>query len=349
MKKVKNNLLIWILPLLIIAAAAGCKNTTTTPASTPTPADTATLVHTATLVNTATLVSTAAIGTATVTMTNTVAVTSSPINTATTTMTSTVVIPSATATITSTSTSVVVYPVITLGAAASFGAFGGSAGITNDGIYTVVAGNIGTTGASTLITGFHDSNADVYTETPLNMGDITGLVYCDTPAPGSADKLVIAQQALADASTAYGVLAALPAGTDPSGSGELGGLLLTPGTYTSAGGTFGITTNDLTLDAQGNSSAVFVFQMATTLTVGQAGQPRSIILVNNAKAANVYWQVGSSAVINAAGGGTMEGTIICNAGAAFSTAGYVTLTNLNGRVLSLGASVTLVNTVINVQ
>jgi hypothetical protein len=242
----------------------------------------------------------------------------------------------------------VVYPVVELGSASAFAVFGGTAGTTNSGIDTVITGDVGTTGASTLVTGFHDSNADIYTETTLNIGAVSGLVYCDVPAPGSADKLVIAQQAWDDASTAYGYLAGLPAGTDP-GAGELGNLVLAPGTYTAAGGTFGITLGDLTLDAQGNSNAVFVFQMATTLTVGQAAQPRSIILINNAKAANVYWQVGSSAVINAAGGGTMEGTIICNAGAAFSTAGNAALTVLNGRALSLGASVTLVNTVITAQ
>jgi hypothetical protein len=107
---------------------------------------------------------------------------------------------------------------------------------------------------------------------------------------------------------------------------------------------------DLTLDAQGDANAVFIFQMATTLTVGGPGAaaPQSIILVGGAQAKNVFWQVGSAATINAGGGGTMVGTIISQAGAAFSTAGNVAVVTLNGRVLSLNASVTLVNTVINV-
>jgi hypothetical protein len=107
---------------------------------------------------------------------------------------------------------------------------------------------------------------------------------------------------------------------------------------------------DLTLDAQGDPNAVWVFQMATTLTVGGPGAafPQSVILVNGAQAKNVNWQVGSAATINAAGGGTMVGTIISQAGAAFSTVGNNSIVTLNGRVLSLGASVTLVNTVINV-
>ena len=107
---------------------------------------------------------------------------------------------------------------------------------------------------------------------------------------------------------------------------------------------------DLTLDAQGNANAQWVFQMATTLTVGGPGAafPQSVILVNGAQAKNVFWQVGSAATINAAGGGTMVGTIIAQAGAAVSTAGNTTIVTLNGRILSLGASVTLVDTVINV-
>ena len=89
--------------------------------------------------------------------------------------------------------------------------------------------------------------------------------------------------------------------------------------------------------------------MATTLTVGTPTSPRSVILVNGAKASNVYWQVGSSATINGIlGGGTMVGTIIAQSGVSISTAGVAAITTLNGRALSLGASVTIVNTVINV-
>jgi hypothetical protein len=238
-------------------------------------------------------------------------------------------------------------PTVNLGAAATFGGFGGSAGLTNQGINTVVNGDIGTTAASTLVTGFHDSGGNVYTETPLNIGDVTGVINCAPPAPGTAAKFAIAQQALSDATTAYNYLAGLPSGPDP-GAGELGGLVLAPGTYTAAAGTFKITSGDLTLDAQNNPNAVWVFQMAKSLTVGQAGQPRSVILINGAQAKNVFWQVGSAATINGAGGGTMVGTIISYSGVTFSTAGNATITTLDGRALSLNASVTLVNTVVNV-
>jgi hypothetical protein len=238
-------------------------------------------------------------------------------------------------------------PIVVLGGAASFGGFGGSAGLTNQGIYTVVNGDLGTTAASTLVTGFHDGGGNVFTETPLNVGLVTGIINCAPPAPGTAAKFAIAQQALADATTAFNFLAGLPGGPDP-GAGELGNLVLAPGTYTASAGTFGITSGDLTLDAQNNPNAVFIFQMAKSLTVGLAGQARSIILVNGAQAKNVFWQVGSAATINGAGGGTMVGTIISYSGVTFSTAGNVVLTVLNGRALSLHASVTLVNTVINV-
>jgi hypothetical protein len=107
---------------------------------------------------------------------------------------------------------------------------------------------------------------------------------------------------------------------------------------------------DLTLDAQGDANAVWVFQMATTLLVGGPGAslPQSIILKNGAQAKNIFWQVGSFATINAAGGGAMAGTIISQEGASFSTVGNASIVTLNGRVISLGPSVTLVNTVINV-
>jgi hypothetical protein len=160
---------------------------------------------------------------------------------------------------------------------------------------------------------------------------------------------LIATQAAADAQTAYINLspASRPGGTDP-GAGQLGGLVLAPGTYKAAGGSFLITGSDLTLDGQGDTNSVWVFQMASTLTVGDPGTPRNVILVNGAQAKNVFWQVGTAATINAAGGGTMVGTIIAAAGVTFSTAGNAAITTLDGRALGLNASVTMVNTVINV-
>ena len=74
-------------------------------------------------------------------------------------------------------------------------------------------------------------------------------------------------------------------------AGNLGGLTLAPGLYKSTSG-LEVSSGDLTLDGRGNPGAVFIFQMATTLTTTSG---RQVILTNGASAANVFWQVGSSA------------------------------------------------------
>lgn len=253
-----------------------------------------------------------------------------------------------------------------------FGAFGGPAGITNQGIDTIVNGDIGTTGASSLITGFHDTTVVVggvdectYTETPLNKGLVNGTI--DTaagssqptaacPNEGTAVTFALASEALLEAQTAYNTLAAIPGGLDVSvcpgcgggNAGELGNRTLAPGIYKSAVGSFGITAGDLTLDAKGDPNASWVFQMSTSLTVGTPSASRNIMLVNGAKAANVFWQVGSAATLNYGGGETLTGTVISSAGITISSPGVAATTTLNGRVVALAASVTMVNTVINV-
>jgi hypothetical protein len=256
-------------------------------------------------------------------------------------------------------------PAPALGAAAPFGTFGGTAGMTNMGDLTVINGDAGTTQTTNAqISGFHDSApSDSYNETcptlgaAVGCGLVTGKLFTCAPSStgptvGAANPVscALATQARLDAQTAYLALVAKPAGSDP-GAGNLANLVLVPGVYTAAAGSFMIQGGDLTLDAQGNANAVWVFQMATTLTVGGPGvaAPQSVNLINGALAKNVFWQVGSAATINAAGGGTMVGTIISQAGADFSTAPppLRPVLTLNGRVLSLGASVTLVDTVVN--
>jgi hypothetical protein len=245
---------------------------------------------------------------------------------------------------------------VSLGSAARFGDFGGTAGMTNTGTLTVVNGDIGTIAtASSSITGFNDTAGDIYTETPANIGTVNGTIYTctnsttgPTSAGPNAANCAIATQARLDAQTAYLALAGMPPGANPGGN--LAGLTLAPGVYTAPAGSFMMQGGNLTLDAGGNANAVWVFQMATTLTVGGPGAaaPQSVILSGGAQAKNVFWQVGAAATINAGGGGTMVGTIISQAGAAFSTAGNVAVVTLDGRALSLGASVTVVDTVINV-
>ncbi len=239
-----------------------------------------------------------------------------------------------------------------------FGTFGGSAGMTNMGITTQVNGDIGTIATGTsAITGFHDAS-NIYTETPSNIGLVTGKIFtCTNSTTGtnvagpSAPDCAVATQSRLDAQTAYIALAAMPAvGQSAAPGANLAGVTLLPGTYVAPGGSFLIEGGDLTLDAQGDANATWVFKMASTLTVGGPGAaaPQSIILAGGALAKNVFWQVGSAATINAGGGGTMVGTIIAQDGVTFSTADNVNIVTLNGRALSLVASVTMVNTVVNV-
>ena len=80
--------------------------------------------------------------------------------------------------------------------------------------------------------------------------------------------------------------------------GNMGGLTFTPGLYTNStsvlieGSGPG---NNVTLDAQGDPDAIFIFQMGSTLTTGPGAQ---VILTGGAKASNVFWQVGTSATLN---------------------------------------------------
>jgi hypothetical protein len=251
---------------------------------------------------------------------------------------------------------------IDLGSVTTFGVFGGTGGVTNQGVNTEINnGNLGTTAVSTSVTGFHDTTLPgspppcSYIETPLNIGVVNGEIYTAAPPPtiacpneGTEATFLIATQAAADALAAYNSMVALPPGANPGAN--LGGLTLTAGTYTAPGGFFLLTGSDLVLDAQGNANAVWVFQMSSSLTVGAAGAPRSVSLINGAQAQNVFWQVGSAATINGAGGGTMVGTIIAMSGITFSTANNNAppFTVLDGRALVLVGPITMVNTVINV-
>jgi hypothetical protein len=109
---------------------------------------------------------------------------------------------------------------------------------------------------------------------------------------------------------------------------ELGGTQRKPGVYRSP--TFGVT-GTLTLDAQGDPDAVFIFQAGSTLITASDS---SVVLINGAQACNVFWQVGSSATL-----GTRTdfiGTILAQAS--------VTLNNeagVQGRVLASTGAVTM--------
>lgn len=328
MKTMKNyfKLGLILMPLLLIAIMVSCKNPVTSPkqAAPTTVVNTPTITHTSTQVintPTRTCTSTQVINTRTYTSTVTSTLTATSTATATATATTTA---TTTATVTS-------WPVIVLGAASTFGAFG-YAGVTNvddGGTLTDIKGDLGSYGALSTITGFPQVQVH---------GTIWGMDSVSS----------IVTTVFDNATTAYNNLAGLPVTQLADPGAELGTQTLAPGTYKTASGAFSIIAGNLTLDST-DPNAVWVFKMDTTLTVGDSTAPRSIILLHQAQAKNVYWQVGSAADINLAGlGGTMVGTIIANAAIRFSVSGSTTPTVLNGRALSLGAAVTMITTDITV-
>lgn len=226
---------------------------------------------------------------------------------------------------------------VNLRSIAQFGAVGG-AGITSSG-NTLITGDVATTSASTLVVGLTDGNGTGNAYSPAgNPGIVNGKIYTAPPAPGDAVSMAVATQAQADAQSAFDATspASLPGGITQTP--ELGGLTLAPGVYTS-GTSFDMTTVDLTLDAHGDPNAVWVFQSASTLTIGTNVK---VILANGAQAGNIFWHVSSAATLNA--GAQMKGTIL-----AFSGVSLGTGARLDGRAISLvGGSVTMLSNIISI-
>jgi hypothetical protein len=158
-------------------------------------------------------------------------------------------------------------PPVDLGTAAPFGVLA-SAAITNTG-NTDINGKVG-----------------IYPNTETS---ITGF------PPGLSDEIeaanAVAKLARQDAQTAYNSATFL-ASTAPIVQ-DLGGQTLVAGVYT-APSSAGIT-GTLILDGQNNPNATFVFQMGSTITTAPGS---SVVLINGARACNVFWQVGSSATLD---------------------------------------------------
>lgn len=112
------------------------------------------------------------------------------------------------------------------------------------------------------------------------------------------------------------------------GAGNLGGLALVPGLYKFTGAAL-ISGSDLTLT--GGAGDVWIFQIGSALSVANGVH---VVLAGGAQAANIFWQVGSSADLGT--GCVMEGTILADQSITLATGA-----TLNGRALASIAAVTL--------
>lgn len=132
----------------------------------------------------------------------------------------------------------------------------------------------------------------------------------------------------------YIYLAGLTA--DDTVAGDIGGLTIGPGVHKSTS-TLEVTSADLTLDAGGDANAVFVFQITSSLTIANG---RQIILAGGAQAKNIYWQVGSSAVIGTTV--VFNGTIV-----ALTSISVNTGAQIEGRLLARNGAVTLLTNLVD--
>lgn len=204
-----------------------------------------------------------------------------------------------------------------LGAASSFAALGGTA-ITATGP-AVISGNVGVSPGS-AVTGFPPAvvqNGQIYT--------------------GAAS---LAGSAQSSALTAYNNLKgqACPSPNNLTGKilGETPGFLsLSPGVY--CFDTSAQLNATLTLNDGGDSNAIFVFQIGTTLTTASSSQ---VLMSGGGRGTNVYWQVGSSATIGTSS--NFRGNIIANTSVTLTTSATTT-----GRIFALNGAATIDSTAVN--
>jgi uncharacterized protein (TIGR03437 family) len=156
-------------------------------------------------------------------------------------------------------------------------------------------------------------------------GTLTGTIYAGDAA---------AAQGILDLSAAYTNAVSRLLGAVPV-AGDLGGQTFTAGLYNSVS-SLSITSGNLTLDAKGDPNAVFIFQMATTLTTAAGSQ---IVLAGGASASNVFWQVGTSATLGA--NSVLSGSILAIQSISLNTGAAV-----NGRLLAENGAITLASNII---
>jgi hypothetical protein len=159
-------------------------------------------------------------------------------------------------------------------------------------------------------------------------------------APGSSvtgAPLVLGQTHVSDAvaieaknalTTGYNDAAGRP--TEGSAGTELAGQTFTAGVRTASSSLL-LSSGSVILDAQGDPSAVFIFQIGSTLITGSN---TTVQLINGAQACNVFWQVGSSATLGT--GTRFVGTVMAAATITANTAATI-----HGRLLAQTAAVNL--------
>jgi hypothetical protein len=119
-------------------------------------------------------------------------------------------------------------------------------------------------------------------------------------------------------------------------SGNIGGLTLTPGLYKTTS-SLAISSGDLTFDAKGNADAVFIIQIASSLTTTSG---RKVFLKGSASASNIFWQVGSSATFGTTT--VFKGTVMAMQSITFNTGA-----TLEGRALARTGGIILAgNTIV---
>jgi hypothetical protein len=125
--------------------------------------------------------------------------------------------------------------------------------------------------------------------------------------------------------------------------GNMGGLTFTPGLYVNStsvlisGAGPG---NNVTLDAQGDPNAVFIFKMGSTLTTGVGSQ---VILAGGAKASHVFWQVDTSATIDV--GSIFQGNVLAATSITINTGAAVTGSMFSGAAGGAGSATINASTV----
>ena len=200
-----------------------------------------------------------------------------------------------------------------LGTTANSFAVLGASTVTNTGP-SIVDGNLGVS-PGTAITGFPPG-----TVTP------PGVMHA-----GDA----VADEAQNEVTTAYNTLANLPFTTSLTGQ-DLGGLTLIPGVYNFT--TTAQLTGTLTLNDEGNPSALFVIQIGSTLTTASNS---SVVFLNGEMDDEVYWQVGSSATLGS--DTAFSGNILALASITMNTGASIQC----GRALARNGAVTMDDNIVS--